>query len=245
MLMPKGLAIDGLQYAGYLLEMGLLVLLLWRGYARRLAAFSFYLSAYFAVDGILRPWTLHRYGPASVEYFYLYWLTDALLALCTFLLICAFFRRACSHDRKVWSFVRPILLLILAFIVADSAFALQQHYKDLFTAFIFVFNQNLYFTGAVLNTVLYLMLLRFEKPDDRELELLVCGLGIQYAGPAANFALVHLTGNSNPAARLLAMYLPPLCALGMLAVWLYAVACSPWATSTDLAGDRESLPVPV
>jgi len=242
--MPSGLVIDGLQYVGYVLEVGLLGLVLWRGHARRLAAFSFYVGAYFAVDGILRPCALHRYGPASVEYFYLYWLTDALLALCTFLLICAFFRRACSHDRNVWTFVRPILLLILAFIVADSAFALHQHYKHLFTAFIFVFNQNLYFTGAVLNTVLYLMLLRFEGPD-RELELLVCGLGIQYAGPAANFALVHLTGNSSPAARLLTVYLPPLCALGMLAVWFYAVACWPCAISTDLAGDREGLPVPV
>jgi hypothetical protein len=243
--MPNGLAIDGLQYAGYLLELGLLVLLLWRGYARRLAALCFYVTAYFGVDALLRPWALHRYGPASVEYFYLYWLTDALLALCTFLLICAFFRRACSHDRKLWTFVRPILLLILAFIVADSAFALHQHYKDLFTAFIFVFNQNLYFTGAVLNTVLFLMLLRFEKTDTQELELLVCGLGIQYAGPAADFALIHLLGNNNPAARLLAMYLPPLCALGMLGLWFYAVACSPSAISTDLTGDRQRLPVPV
>jgi hypothetical protein len=242
--MPKGLIIDGLQYAGYCLELGLLVLLLWRGYARRLAVLWFYVSAYFGIDAILRPWTLHRYGPASVEYFYLYWLSDALLALGTFLLICAFFRRACSHDRKIWTFVRPILLFILAFIVADSALTLQQHYKHLFTAFIFVFNQNLYFTGAVLNTVLYLMLLRFENSDDRELELLVCGLGIQYAGPAANFALVHLTGNSNPAARLLALYLPPFCALGMLAVWFYAAASSPCAISTDLAGDREGLPAP-
>ena len=243
--MPTGLVINGLQYAGYCLELGLLVLLLWRGYARRLASLCFYVCAYFGVDAVLRPLMLHRYGPASIEYFYFYWLSDALLALWTFLLICAFFRRACAHDRKVWKFVRPILAMILVFIIADSAFALKHHYKDLFTAFIFVFNQNLYFTGAVLNTVLYLMLLRFEQSNDHELELLVCGLGIQYAGPAFNFALVHLTGNNNAAARVLATYLSPVCALGMLAVWFYSVACSPSQVSTDVTGDREGLPVPV
>lgn len=243
--MPNGLVIDGLQYAGYVLELALLVVLLWRGYARRLAALCFYVTVYFAVDAVLRPWTLHRYGPGSVEYFYLYWLSDALLSLCTFLLICALFQRACAHDQKVWNFIRPILLLVLAFIVADSALALERHYNDLFTAFIFVFNQNLYFTGAVLNTVLFLMILRFDRADTRDLELLVCGLGIQYAGPAADFALIHLLGNNNPAARLLALYFPPLCALGMLGVWLYATVYSPCAHSNDLTGQREGVPVPV
>ena len=243
--MPKGLVIDGLQYAGYVLELGLLVLLLGRGYARRLAALCFYVTAYFAVDAVLRPWTLHRYGAGSVAYFYSYWFSDALLSLCTFLLICALFQRACAHDQKIWNFIRPILLLVLAFIVADSAFALQRHYNDLFTAFIFVFNQNLYFTGAVLNTALFLMILRFDQADTRELELLVCGLGIQYAGPAADFALIHLLGNGNPVARALGLYLPPLCALAMLLVWFYATVYSPSAHSNDLTGEREGVPVPV
>src|SRR5689334_15121804 len=105
--MLNGLIIDGLQYVGYALELGLLVLLLRRGFACRLAALCFYVSIYFVVDAVLRPWALHRHGAGSVEYFYLYWLSDALLSLCTFSLVCALFQRACAHNQEVWNFIRP------------------------------------------------------------------------------------------------------------------------------------------
>ena len=55
-----------------------------------------------------------------------------------------------------------------------------------------------------------------------ELELLVCGMGIQFAGPAANFALMYLTPGSHFFMSVM-QYVGPLCTLGMLGLCFYAV----------------------
>ncbi len=73
----------------------------------------------------------------------------------------------------------------------------------------------------MLNTLLYLLLQHIDSADD-QLGLLVCGVGIQFAGPAATLALIHLTRGERFAHSLgsLAMRL---CTLGMLLVWAYAI----------------------
>ena len=163
-----------------------------------------------------------------------------MLVLGIFLLICAFFRRACSRHPEVWAFVRPVLALVLLLVTAVSCFAFRHHYHELRSRYIYEFSENLYFSCVVLNTVLYLMVQRFQDADG-QLPLLVCGLGIQCAGPAANSALAYLAVNQGPARALLA-YLSPLCTLGMLAVWLYAVIREP----QDVKGlNRSSQGVPV
>ena len=65
------------------------------------------------------------------------------------------------------------------------------------------------------------MLQQIESTDD-ELGLLVCGVGIQFAGPAATMALYHLT-TGQPISAALTSYMLPVCTLGMLAVWAYAI----------------------
>ncbi len=239
---PGLLTAEILQYAGYALELGLLVALLVRGYASRLTALVLFVTIYFGVDALVRPWMLHHYGQASWPYFASYWFTELLLVLAAFLLICAFFRRACSQHREVWVFARPVLALVLLLVVAISCSAFSEHYHHLFSRYIYEFSENLYFSCAVLNTVLYLMLLRFEDADG-QLPLLVCGLGIQCAGPAANSALAYLAGNQGPARALLA-YLSPLCALGMLAIWLYAVIREPQGVKGALNRANQEIPVP-
>jgi len=99
------------------------------------------------------------------------------------------------------------------------------------------FEQNLYFTCLVLNTLLYLLLQQTHSADE-ELGLLVCGLGIQFAGPAASFALVHLTSGEAYATSL-NHFLGQLCTMGMLLTWFYAVAWMPKRASDalrDVAG---------
>ena len=164
---------------------------------------------------------LHTFGLASRQYFYVYWSTDFLLVISAFLLVCLFFRRACLHEEKMWRFVRLLLLFVFILVLGISGLSFSRNYSHLFTYFIIEFNQNLYFTCLVLNTLLYLLLQQIDSADD-QLGLLVCGVGIQFAGPAATLALVHLTTGEG-FAQSLASFVMPLCTLGMLLVWAYAI----------------------
>jgi hypothetical protein len=243
--MSERLLTDGIQYAGYLLELGLLLVLLRRGWGARLTCLCLYVAALFGVDALVRPWFLSHYGATSPQYYYSYWLTDGVLALGGFVLICALFMRACARDPKAWAFVRPVLALALLFVLALSFFSIHHHpgteRQARFSYFVLV-SQNLYFTSAVLNTVLYL-LLQHMKESDWQLHLLVCGLGLQYAGPAAISCLVHLSLARSPAAILLFQYLSPMCALGMLVVWLYAAMRRPGSAARRMGETGASIPV--
>src|SRR5215471_14379615 len=121
--MSQALLTELFQYVGYALELGLLILLLLRGYVRRFTALALFVAVYFGVDALVRPWTLHHYGQASRQYFVWYWFTELVLVLAAFLLICAFFRRACSEHPEVWAFMRPVLALVLLLVLAISCSA--------------------------------------------------------------------------------------------------------------------------
>jgi len=112
-------------------------------------------------------------------------------------------------------------------VVVISALALTRHYTQLYTVFIVEFSQNLYFSCLVLNTLLFVMIQQLAIEDD-ELGLLVCGMGLQFAGEAAGLALLHLTSGEN-FARLIFSFLNPACTLGMLLIWIYAIVKTPQA----------------
>ena len=95
--------------------------------------------------------------------------------------------------------------------------------------FIIEFSQNLYFTCLVLNTLLYVMLQQLAVDDD-ELGLLVCGMGVQFAGEAACLALYHLTA-ANSMATVLTKFLAPCCTMAMLWIWVYAIGKPPQTVS--------------
>ncbi len=214
----------GIQYACFLLEGGLIVYLLRRSYWKRLATILVY-AACFLAAGALRALFLYRFGLASPQYGYWYWMTDVLLVLAAFLLVCSFFRRACVQEEKMWRFIRLLLVFVFLLVLGISTFSLWRNLDHLFTRFIIEFQQNLYFTCLVLNTLLYLLMQQLDSADD-ELGLLVCGMGIQLAGPAATLALVHLTpGQHSP--EWLLKFISPLAALGMLLTWFYAVSRAP------------------
>jgi hypothetical protein len=209
-----------LGYAGIALELGLLVFLLTHGKGRRLGAVCIYLALMSASDG-LRSWELHAHGAGSQGYYYTYWLTDIALALAAFLLICFLFRRACAHNEELWSFLRLTLTFVFLLIFAVSCLAVFRNYDHLFTSFIYNFPPDLYLACLVLNTILYLQLQR-KGGSDPELQLLVSGLGIQFAGIAGGLAFVYLSGQKAYAQTVFEL-LSPLCAWGMVLVWSYAV----------------------
>lgn len=208
--------------------LGLLLFLLYRGIWKRLTSVSAYLLALLLIDGAGRGYVLHHFGLKSIEYFYTYWLTDVALTLGAFLLVCTFFHRASAiQEEKMWRFVRLFLVFVFVLVLGISAFSLSRNYDHLFSRFIVEFQQNLYFTCLVLNTLLYIMMQQMETADD-ELGLLVCGMGLQFAGPAASFALKFLTPSIGFTESLMD-FIGPLCTLGMLLTWFYAVTRLPKA----------------
>ena len=222
MSMLGNLLASGVQWTVQILELGLLVYLLYRGLWKRHAGVLVYLLSLLLVDEVVRRYFFHTYGLGSLKYAYSYWLTDVLLGLEAFGLMCIFFRRACTP--QFWRVLRLSLTVIFILVGAISSLYLSGHKANLLHDFIYEFEQNLFFTCLVLNTLLFVMLQRIEGAD-QELGLLVCGMGIQFAGPAASLALVHVT-QGWPAAYSLLGYVMPVCTLGMLLVWLYAITAA-------------------
>jgi hypothetical protein len=209
-----------LQYAGIIIEAALVLYLAWTSQWKAEGGAGLYVTSLLFAQ-LTRAFVLHGYGLASLPYFYVYWSTDFLLVSSAFLLLWLFFRRACRDEEKMWRLVRLLLVFVLVLVVGISGLILSRNYSDLFPYFVFEFNQNLYFACLVLNTLLYLLLQYIESIDD-QLGLLVCGMGIQFAGPAATLALVHLTG-AERFAQSLGSFIMRLCTLGMLLVWAYAI----------------------
>ncbi len=161
----------GLQYAGYIVEAALCLLLIWQGRWRRLRVLCLYVAALFLLDGVARSASLSFFGQSSTQYYYFYWVTDVALALGAFLLVCGFFYRAFAQDEKRWGFVRLLLPSVFVIVLAVSALSITRHYANLYTVFMVEFSQNLYFSCLVLNTFLYVMIQQLEIADD-ELGLL-------------------------------------------------------------------------
>jgi hypothetical protein len=224
-LMSDKLLVYGLEYAGCGMEALLCFLLARQGRWRRLKGLYLYVAGLFLLDGVGRAAALNYFGPSSQQYAYFYWLTDVVLALGAFLLVCGFFRRASAQEDKIWRVVRLLLLLVFMLVLGISGLSLSRNYSHLFSKFIVEFSQNLYFACLVLNTLLYVMIQQLAINDD-ELGLLVCGMGVQFAGEAAILALYYLTLGEHFARGLLIL-LGPTCTLGMLLTWIYAIVKAP------------------
>lgn len=217
------------QYATYAVEVWVCVALARGGRLRRLKGLGLYVASLFLLDGVARPAVSNFFGQGSPQFFYFYWLTDAVFALGAFLVICGFFRRACAQEEKMWGLVKHLLVLVFLIVLGFTGLTLTRHYTNLYDKFVFEFSQNLYFTCLVLNTLLYVMLQQFAIDDD-ELGLLVCGMGVQFAGEAACFALLHLTADHSTV-KALTTFLAPTCTLAMLSIWVYAIGKTPQTVS--------------
>lgn len=217
------MAIDGLQYLGYALEIVLVAVIVGRKWWKDYTAFSLYVIAFVLVDVAVRPLFLDAYGFSSRQYRQCYWFTDVALTLAAFLLVCVFFRHACSDRKERWAAARTMLGVVFVGIAVVSFLSISSHYDHFFGRFIVDLQQNLYFACLVLCTVLFVML--ESKDSDDELGLLVCGLGIEFAGPAAGMALAYLTPGGHFAGTV-APFVFSLCNIAMFLVWLYALTRS-------------------
>jgi hypothetical protein len=221
----------GLCYAGYAAQLALFTVLATRGRWKRLTNLFVYVAVQFTVDAAGRSYVRYRFGLQSHTYSYFYWLSDDVLALAAFLLVCSFFRRACSQKKDLWSSLRYFLIWVFVLAVIITSLSLHRNYDHLLSRFITEFEENLYFSCLILNTVLYVIMHHMGKPED-ELRLLVSGMGLQFAGPAASLAFSFLTPGGHP--LLLFSYVNQLCSLGMILVWCYAVLRIPAISNTPL-----------
>ncbi len=222
------------QYACFLLEAALIVWVIRSGNLRRLAGPFTYVACYLGI-GVGRALVIHRFGLRSSQYGTFYWSSDVALVLAAFAVVCVFFYRACAQEEKIWSFVRVTLAAVFLGVVAFSLTSLYNNRTHLFTRFIIEFGQNLYFACLVLITLLYILMQQLANADD-ELAFLVCGMGIQFAGPAASLALFHLTSGEQMV-RSLISFIIPVCTLAMLVIWLYALTRKP-QTAVDVSFAR-------
>jgi hypothetical protein len=219
----------GAQYAGYLFQVLLLGLLFKRGHWKRLAGLSLYLILFLLLDGAVRGYTLIHCGRGSRQYFYVYWLTDVVLVVLAFALVCGFFRRACEANEKMWRHLRPLLGFVFLLLAAISYFMIASrlhNYSELYY-WINQFQQNTYFACLVLTTLLYIMMQRSEVRDE-ELAMLVCGMGILFAAPAAGLAgQALLPRSAHESIVFFLSHLEQFCMLGMLFTWWYAITKLP------------------
>jgi hypothetical protein len=239
--MFSALSVHALQYADYALEVSLVAVLLLRGWWKRYPAFFAYLTSFAFIDAILRPTILYSYGRSSTQYLYGYYVTDIILTLGAFILICLFFRRACARKKDLWPVLRTMLIAVFVLVAFLSCFTMSEHFGHLAMSFAVELSQNVYFACLVLNTLLYIMLQQVDCADE-ELNLLVCGLGLEFAGSAAAMALAALmpTWSDNVT---FASFVIQISALGMCLIWLYAATRNPEKASARSAPTRYK-PVP-
>ena len=209
-----------LQYAGILIEACLVIYLL--ATPGGPACWGIPVPACLAGAGLGRGLAATRYGWTSPQYSLCLLDTDFLLVLSRLPFSVSLLPTCLPNQEKLWRFVR--LLLRFSFRTCG------RHFRRVLSSAItagspfptsFEFSQDLYFTCLVLNTLLYLLLQQIGSIDD-QLGLLVCGVGIQFAGPSATMALYHLTTGQRFSASL-TFHMLPMCTLGMLLVWAYAV----------------------
>lgn len=238
LLMIDAIFSYGFQYACYLIEAGLIVFMTRSQRRSRFISPLLYLACSLGAS-LERMYALHRYGVSSPSYSSAYWSTDFPLVVSLFVLVCVFFRRACADQGEMWRLVRFFLVFVFVAVVGISGLFFSRHYASLVTDFVVEFSQNLYFTCLVLTTLLYLLLQYIDSLDD-QLGLLVCGVGIQLAGPTATLALIHLTGAEQFAQTLNSLAMR-LCTLGMLLIWAYAIVRV--KDEAPAIGRRRGLPV--
>lgn len=220
-----------------------------RGCVRRYLYVNLYLLALLAADA-LRHVSRRAYGFTSLEYFYVYYLSDALLAVFTYLLILGFFD-ILFRDSPLRVQVRLALLIFFGLVAGMSYVFVSHSVSHFYSRLLVEFQQNMYFAGLLLTVLLWVSLLHL-RIADRQLSLLITGVGILVATQASGYALQNLL----PRELFLALsgatrHIPPLATVAMLGVWCYAFVQAPekaaraaeaGKTTGDLAHSAELKP---
>jgi len=178
------------------LALAVIVISAARGCLRRYFFLNLYVAVMLLVDGA-RYAVLYRWGYSSDEYFYTFFLTDALLVACIYRLILNFFEvifrgtPLAGYVRKVLLFLVVIIGLMSYTMISRAMPAISRAVPHSYLHVVVEFLQNMYF-AAVLLAVLLWIALHHLRVYDRQLGFLIAGLGLSLGVQTAVCALQNL-----------------------------------------------------
>ena len=155
-----------------------------------------------------------RYGYSSSQYFYFYYFSGALLAICLYLSLMNLYSHV-FKEMKVQRYLRVGAMLLLAGTALVSYKLVMDSRDRMVTHFVVELGQNLYFVGVVLTYLLWGAIMKLRETRTRLIQL-VLALGVYFSAYAANYALRNLYP-AFPIWR----YLLPLMAFWLPLAWGY------------------------
>lgn len=212
-----------LALIGTALAVGVLATSAALGCLRRLFFVNLYAAVVLLSDGA-RYFTLHYYGFRSYQYFYIFYITDALLVTATYLLILSFFETIFGKS-SLRTVVRWALLFFVILVALVSNAMISRSLPHFHSRLLVEFLQNMYFAAVILTVLLWISL-NYLRVDDRQIALLVAGLGLSLSLQAANYAMQNLLSRQIlETLHPLVLRVPPLAMITKLGLWCYAISC--------------------
>lgn len=171
------------------LAVGVLATSIRYGYLRRYFFVNLSVAVMLLCDAT-RYFILYRYGFRSAEYFYCFYFTDALLVTSYYLLILGFFDVIFSKT-PLRIQVRLALLFFVVLVGAMSHQMISQSLPHFYSRLLVEFLQNMYFAAVLLSVLLWISL-NYLRVEDRQMALLIAGLGLSFSMQAAGYAVQNL-----------------------------------------------------
>ncbi len=130
------------------------------------------------------------YGYTSPEYFYFYYLSDALLTIGLYVALMGLYSHV-FQEMGVQRYLRIAALLLLGATASVSYQIVVGSTDKLLTKFVVELSQNLYFVGVLLTYLLWGAMVKLRETRTRLIQF-VLALGIYFSAYAASYALRNL-----------------------------------------------------
>jgi hypothetical protein len=179
----------------------------------RASFFGAYALLFLFTDLVARPTVLRRYGYVSIGYSYFYWASDMVLCLGAYLALFSVCRRTFGGSRRLWSYIRTLLIGSLIVAVALSAVQSSALPRILF----FELEENVFLLLFAQSLLLCLFLAR--SGNSAGLKWLAFGLWLQMATPGLSVLLARFGMYSSSSFR----YISWTSSYFVVGVWLYVI----------------------
>lgn len=204
------------------LEFGVLAASIRGKSVRRYFFVNLYVGAMLFCGG-MRCVALGTYGFQSPQYFYSFYLTDALLVTTAYLLILSFFEIIFKYS-NLRTQIRLALLFFIVLVGIVSDVTISRSLSHFYSRLLVEFLQNMYFAAVILTVLLWISV-RYLRVNDRQMGLLIAGLGLCFSTQAAGYALQNLLSRELfEGLRFFLLRVPVLATIAELGLWCYALA---------------------
>jgi len=202
-----------LWFAGDIAQAVVVVCILRSRSVSRYFTLLLYISASLILSGT-RTFIFVRYGYTSVQYFYFYYFSDALLTIFLYFALMGLYSLV-FQELGAKQHLRLGATLLLGVTAWFSYQVVIGSTDKLLTRFVVELSQNLYFVGVVLTYLLWGAMMKLREARTRLIQV-VLALGVYFSVFAATYALRNLYPQF-----LIWQYTPPLMALLLPLSWAY------------------------